>query len=55
MTNSKNQLKAKLNKAVSVIIFRYELTEPEDKKWGTPDANLTFNGMIGQLQREVYY
>ena len=36
-----------------VYIFRYELIEPPDKKWGSFDSNLTFNGMIGQLQREV--
>lgn len=33
--------------------LRYNLTEPPDGKWGSPGSNLEFNGMIGQLQREV--
>jgi len=34
---------------------RYNLTEPEDGKWGSTEdpVNPVFNGMIGQLQREV--
>ena len=33
--------------------FRYTLIEPPDQTWGRPGPNNTFNGMIGQLQREV--
>ncbi|XP_060603081.1 glutamate receptor ionotropic, kainate glr-3-like [Ruditapes philippinarum] len=32
--------------------FTYTLTEPPDQTWGRPGPNNTFNGMIGQLQRE---
>ncbi|XP_060589780.1 glutamate receptor ionotropic, kainate glr-3-like isoform X1 [Ruditapes philippinarum] len=34
--------------------FTYNLTEPADGKWGgiTNRVNLTFNGLVGQLQRE---
>ena len=34
---------------------RYDIVEPEDQKWGSLDSDnpKVFNGMIGQLQREV--
>ena len=38
----------------NLIFVRYELKEPEDQKWGSIESdNVTFNGLIGQVQRLV--
>ena len=35
-------------------VFRYDLIEPKDQKWGSLEGNnYTFNGLIGQVQRLV--
>ena len=40
-----------------IFLHSYTLTEPEDGKWGglSHKENLTFNGLVGQLQREVRF
>lgn len=42
---------------MTVSINSYDLVEPEDGKWGsiTNRVNITFNGLVGQLQRQVHF
>ncbi|XP_069995753.1 glutamate receptor ionotropic, delta-2-like [Penaeus vannamei] len=35
-----------------MLKFDYELVRPLDRVWGTPDANGSWSGLIGMLQRE---
>ncbi|XP_052784546.1 glutamate receptor ionotropic, kainate 2-like isoform X2 [Mya arenaria] len=43
-----------LEELAKTLNFTYNLTEPDDQKWGSTEdrINPQFNGMIGQLQRE---
>ncbi|XP_045200037.2 glutamate receptor 2-like [Mercenaria mercenaria] len=43
-----------LKELASKLNFTYNLTEPADRKWGSlsNSVNVTFNGLVGQLQRE---
>ncbi|XP_045201044.2 glutamate receptor 2-like [Mercenaria mercenaria] len=43
-----------LSELANKLNFTYNLTEPADGKWGslTNSVNITFNGLVGQLQKE---
>ncbi|XP_045201973.2 probable glutamate receptor [Mercenaria mercenaria] len=42
-----------LRELANKLNFTYTITEPVDGKWGDyEDSNKTFNGLVGQLQRE---
>ena len=34
-------------------VSSYELVRPKEWEWGSPDANGSWTGMLGLLQREV--